>query len=271
MKKLLLAALTCAAGLSLAACGKKTSTTKGDKTTPTAKKLVVGTNAEFEPFEYKEGDKFVGFDMDLIRAYGEWAKVDIEIKDMEFDAVLAGVPTGKIDVAIAAITANDERRETMTFSDSYFSSNQVVVCKQGSTYSTLTTETEILNALKNKKIGCQRGTTGQYYIEGDAGLGYAGIDGATLAMYDNAPLALMALSNGSIDAVVIDEAPARAIVKSKFSTSLKVLDVALTSEEYAIAVKKTNTELATSLNQFLAAYKASGDYDKLVSKYFDAE
>lgn len=270
MKKLLLAALTCAAALSFTACGSKTTTKKA--TTAASKKLIVGTNAEFPPFEYKEGSEVTGFDIDLIKAYGAYANVEIEIQDMEFDAALAGVNTGKVDVAIAGITANDARREVMSFSNGYYSSNQVVVVNNDSTtLTTLTTEAEILEALKNKNIGCQRGTTGQYYIEGDAGLGYAGIDGATLAMYDNAPLALMALSNGSIDAVVIDEAPARAIVKSKFSTSLKVLDVALTSEEYAIAVKKTNTELATSLNQFLAAYKASGDYDKLVSKYFDAE
>ena len=269
MKKVLLAVLTGALGLSLMACGKKNETTGA--TTPKKEKLVVGTNAEFQPFEYKEGEKFVGFDMDLIRAYGEWANVDIEIKDMEFDSVLAGVPTGKIDIAIAAITANDERRETMTFSDSYFSSNQVVVCKQGSSYSTLTDKSEILNALKNKKIGCQRGTTGQYYIEGDTEWGFDGIDGATATMFDNAPMALMALKNGSIDAVIIDEAPAKSIVKSKFSSDLKVLTTALTEEEYAIAVKKTNTKLVKSLNDFLAAYKQNGEYDKLIAKYFDAE
>ena len=271
MKKLLLAALTCAAGLSLAACGKKTSTTKGDKTTPTVKKLVVGTNAEFPPFEYKDGTAITGFDMDLIRAYGEWAKIDIEIQDMEFDAALAGVTTGKVDVAVAAITVNDSRKEVMSFSNTYYASNQVVVCKQGSAYASLTTETEILNALKNKNIGCQRGTTGQYYIEGDEEWEFDGITGATCTMFDNASLAFMALNNGSIDAVIIDEAPAKSIVASKFSTTLKVLDCALTSEEYAIAVKKNNSELITSLNTFLAEYKTNGGYDALIAKYFDAE
>jgi len=274
MKKLLLAALTCLSALSLAACGgKKTDpTTKpGGDTDPAPKKLVVGTNAEFQPFEYKDGTEFAGFDMDLIRDYGKWAGVTIEIQDMEFDAALAGVSTGKVDIAIAAITVNDARKENMSFSNTYYASNQVVVCKTGSSYSTLTTETEILNALKNKKIGCQRGTTGQYYIEGDEEWKFDGITGATCSMYDNAPLALKALENGQVDAVIIDEAPAKSIVASKFSTTLTVLNTALTSEEYAIAVKKNNNELVLSLNQFLAAYKSNGDYDKLIAKYFDAE
>ena len=274
MKKLLLAALTCLSALSLAACKKNdgTTTKKDDDTsTPAAKKLVVGTNAEFPPFEYKDGTVITGFDMDLIKDYGKWAGVEIEIQDMEFDAALAGVTTGKIDIAIAGITANDTRREVMSFSNAYYASNQVVVCKTDSAYSTLTTETEILNALKNKKIGCQRGTTGQYYIEGDEEWEFDGISGATCTMFDNAALAFMALQNGQVDAVIIDEAPAKSIVSSKFSSTLTVLNTALTSEEYAIAVKKNNNDLITSLNSFLAAYKSNGDYDKLIAKYFDAE
>ena len=270
MKKLLLAALTCAAALSFTACGSKTTTKKA--TTAASKKLIVGTNAEFPPFEYKEGSEVTGFDIDLIKAYGAYANVEIEIQDMEFDAALAGVNTGKVDVAIAGITANDARREVMSFSNGYYSSNQVVVVNNDSTtLTTLTTEAEILEALKNKNIGCQRGTTGQYYIEGDEDWGFSGIAGADAKLYDNAPTALQALKNKQVDAVIIDEAPAKSIVDSKFSTSLTVLSTALTSEEYAIAVKKGNTELVESLNAFLAAYKANGEYDKLIKKYFDAE
>ncbi len=258
MKKLLLAVLTGAAALSLAACGKK--------------KLVVGTNAEFPPFEYKEGSTVTGLDIDLINAYGKWANVEIEVQDMEFDAALAGVKTGKIDIAIAGITANDARREVMSFSDGYYSSNQVVVVNSESTTLTnLTTEAEILAALEGKNIGCQRGTTGQYYIEGDVDWQFSGITGATCTMFDNAPTALTALKNKQVDAVIIDEAPAKAIVSSKFSTTLTILPTALTSEEYAIAVKKSNTKLVKSLNEFLAEYKSNGEYDKLIKKYFDAE
>lgn len=259
MKKLLGAILAGATALSLMACGKKN-------------KLVIGTNAEFPPFEYKEGSVVTGFDMDLIKAYGAWANKEIEIQDMEFDAALAGVTTGKVDIAIAGITANDARREVMSFSNGYYSSNQVVVVNSESTTLTnLTTEAEILAALEGKTIGCQRGTTGQYYIEGDEDWEFPGIKNATATLFDNAPTALQALKNKQVEAVIIDEAPAKSIVSSKFSTTLTILPTALTSEEYAIAVKKDNKKLVDSLNEFLAYYKSNGEYDKLIKKYFDAE
>ena len=256
MKKLLLAVLTGAAAISLAACGK-------------SNKLVVGTNAAFPPFEYKDDQgNITGFDMDLIKGYAKDAGKKIQIKDMEFDAALTSASKGKIDIAIAGITKNEKREETLSFSDGYYSSNQVVICKQGSSFSTLTTESEIISALGGKKIGCQRATTGQFYIEGDADWGFDGITGAECKPYDNGGLAIKDLNDGKLDAVILDEAPAKNIVAKTYSSTLTILNTALTQEEYAIAVKKGNSELVKSLNAYIAKIKANGEYDALLQKYF---
>ena len=277
MKKLLLAVLTGAAAISLVACGKKTTkgTTKKATgattvvTTQKKEKLVIGTNAAFPPFEFKDADgNITGFDMELIKAYGEYVNKDIEIKDMEFDAALTSAATGKIDIAIAGITKNEKREQTLSFSDGYYNSNQVVICKTGSDLSTLTAEEDILSALEGKKIGCQRATTGQFYIEGDADWGFDGIEGAQCKPYDNGGLAIKDLNDGKIDAVILDEAPAKNIVAKSYSSTLTILSTALTQEEYAIAVKKGNTELVNSLNAFIKTIKENGEYNKLLEKYF---
>ena len=261
MKKLLLAALTGVTALSLVACGKKSN------------KLVVGTNAAFPPFEYKdENGKITGFDMDLIKAYGEYVGKEVEIKDMEFDATLTSASKGKIDIAIAGITKNEKREKTLSFSDGYYSSNQVVVYKQGTelagTLSTLTAADDIVAALQGKKIGVQRATTGQFYVEGDADWGFDGITNAECKPYDNGGLAIKDLNDGKIDAVILDEAPAKNIVKKNYSSTLAIVNTALTEEEYAIAVKKGNTELVKSLNDFIKTIKDNGEYNKLLEKYF---
>lgn len=264
MKKLLLAVLTGASALTLAACGK-------------SNKIVVGTNAAFPPFEYKDGSNLVGFDMDLIRAYGESVGKKVEIKDMEFDAALTSASTGKIDIAIAGITKNSKREETLSFSDAYYASNQVVTLTK-TTYDELAPTlaglegeekiNAILNALKGKNIGVQRATTGHFYVEGDEDWGFDGIEGATAKPYDNGGLAMKDLSDGKIDAVILDEAPSKNIVSKNYSDKLAIIDTALTEEEYAIAVKKGNTELVKSLNEFIKTIKANGEYDKLLEKYF---
>ena len=265
MKKLLLVALTGAAALSLAACGK-------DKNT-----LVVGTNAAFPPFEYKVDNKITGFDMDLIQAYGKFAGKKIKIKDMEFDSALTSASTGKIDIAIAGITKNEKREKTLSFSDGYYSSNQVVVLSTTTAESinaatTTLTGNEKINAilkqLEGKKIGVQRATTGQFYVEGDADWGFDGIKDADCRPYDNGGLAIKDLNDGKVDAVILDEAPAKNIVSKNYSSTLSILDSALTEEEYAIAVKKGNTELVNSLNEFIKTIKANGKYNELLEKYF---
>ena len=265
MKKTNLSLLALLGVISLTGCSNKFYTLEEIQQSG---KLIVTTNAEFAPFEFKEGSELKGIDIEIIKAYGEYINVEVEIQDVDFDSALLSVSNCKSDLAIAAITKNETRDETMDFSVSYYEANQVVIVKEGSSYTSLTTADDIISALSanNAKIGCQRGTTGQYYIEGDADWDFEGIANTTCMTYDSGALAVTALSNGQIDAVIIDEAPASLYCKS--ISGVTYLDVVLTEEEYAIAVAEGNTTLVNSLNEFIGKIKEDGTFESIVSKYY---
>ena len=231
-------------------------------------KLVATTNAEFAPFEYKQGSKLVGIDIEILQAYADYINIELEIKDLDFDAALLSVSTFKADLAIAAITTNEKRKEIFDFSDSYYYANQVIIVKENSIYESCKSSQEVLDTLTANKaiIGCQRGTTGQYYIEGDSSWGFDGISNSICKAFDNGSLAVKALSNGQIDAVIIDEVPAKLYCKN--FTNVKTLDFVFTQEEYAIAVSKGNVTLVNSLNEFIEKIRKDGTFDSIVSKYY---
>ena len=180
--------------------------------------LVVATNTPFSPFEYKIGDKYCGIDIEIAALIAEKMNAELVIKDMNFDAVLTAVETGKADIVMAGLTVSAEREEQVTFSDTYYNASQVIIVKAGdTTFAECTTATEveaILNAMdKNTIIGYQNGTTGGLYVEGDEDWGFAGFP-VTAKGFDSAVSAAQALVNGQIDFVVVDEGPAQIIVKS---------------------------------------------------------
>ena len=230
--------------------------------------LTVATNAEFPPFEYVDGENFKGIDMDVVRLYGEHLGVEVDIQNMDFDAALLSVSTYKADISIAGVTKNAKREETLSFSDSYYVANQVVVVKKDGPFADLTTKEEILEALSNAKakIGCQRGTTGEYYIKGSQDWDFTGIEGTTCKTYDNGALAITDLEKGNLGAVIIDQAPAKLYEKN--FKKVVALDPILTEEEYCIAVAKGNDSLVESLNTFIAEIKTNGEFDKVLNAYF---
>ena len=230
--------------------------------------LIVATNAEFAPFEYVENGEFKGIDIDIIKQYEKYANVKIEIKNMDFDAALLSVSTSKADIAMAAITKNEKREENMDFTNSYYDANQVVIVNKDSIYSSCETKEELLNllSLNSAKIGCQRGTTGQYYIQGDKDWDFEGIANSQCKIYDNGSLAVYDLAKNNIDAVIIDEAPA--LLYCKKNDKIKTLDFVLTSEEYCIAVEKGNNELLNSLNAFINEIKNNGTHEQIINSYF---
>lgn len=233
-----------------------------------AGKIIVTTNAEFAPFEFKEGNELKGIDIEIIKEFGKHINVEVEIQDVDFDSALLSVSNYKSDLAIAAITKNATRDETMDFSNSYYSANQVVIVKENSEFTSLTSVEDIISALSSTqaKIGCQRGTTGQYYIEGDEEWEFEGIANSECITYDSGALAVTALANGQIDAVIIDQAPASLYCKS--ISGVTYLDVILTEEEYAIAVAEGNDTLIQALNDFITKIKGDGTFDSIVSKYY---
>ncbi len=180
--------------------------------------LVVATNAEFAPFEYKEGDAFYGIDMEIAALLAKELGLELVINDMQFDAVCLSVGEHKCDIAMAGLTINEEREKSVAFTDSYYEASQrIIVMADDTTFDECKDAAAIEEILKGfddtTSIGYQNGTTGQYYILGDADWDFDGFK-VTGKGYTSGALAVQDLINGNIAAVVIDAAPAARIVEN---------------------------------------------------------
>ena len=219
--------------------------------------LTMATNAEFPPFEYLENGEIVGADVEIAEAIAEKLGKKLEITNIDFDAALTGAATGKYDMAVAGITANDERRQNMNFSFDYYTASQAIIVKADSTIAAS-------KDLEGKTISCQEGTTGEQYL----------LDNKfAIQSFKTGAEAITALTSGKVDAVVIDDAVARAL-SAEQNGATKVLDEALTQEAYAIALQKGDDELTAEIDGALEALKADGTLAKIFEKYdlpYDAE
>ena len=180
--------------------------------------LVVATNAAFEPFEYMQGDAYVGIDMEIAALLAEELGKELVIQNMDFDAVCLSVGQQKCDIAMAGLTVSEERKEYVTFSDTYYQASQrLIVPSDNTDFDDMTDADSIAAALaeldSSVKIGCQQGTTGNSYIEGSEDLGFPGLE-ATGQPYKSGSLAVQDMLNGNIDFVIIDAAPAAAITEA---------------------------------------------------------
>ena len=185
--------------------------------------LVVATSTGFEPFEMVDGNgKYSGIDLEIADGLAKYLGKELVIKDMQFEAVVTSVESGLCDIGMAGLTITPAREKVVTFSDSYYSANQVLIVPADNTEfdgcKTADDVVAILNAKTDAcKIGCQKGTTGSVYITGDAedpdGYGFAGLP-VTKMEYDYASLAFTAMINGEIDYVIVDDAPANAIANA---------------------------------------------------------
>ena len=262
-----IAAMAMAIGMvaSLAACGNTSSKQEGDDSglkTAESGKLIMSTNAQFPPYEMTTDDGgFEGIDVEVAQAIAEKLGLELVVDDMGFDAALTAVQTGQSDMAMAGITVNDDRLKVMDFSDSYATGVQVVIVKEGSSIQTVD---DLANA---KMIGTQKGTTGYIYCSAPVEEDGYGEDHVT--GYDSGALAVMALMNDQVDAVVIDNEPAKAFVEA--NEGLKILDTEFAVEDYAIGVDKGNTQLLDAINGALKELIADGTVQSIVDKYITAE
>lgn len=188
---------------------------KQDKTKD---QLLVATNAEFEPFEYKEGNKFYGIDMEIAKLLADKLGKELVIIDMAFDAVLLSVQQQKADIGMAGLTVTEERAKQVDFCDSYYNASQKLVVKaDDTTFDNCKTKEDVDKILQgfdsSVLIGGQNGTTGQYYVEGSEDFGFTKLN-ATWKGYANGSLAVQDLINGGLNYVIIDAAPAQAITNS---------------------------------------------------------
>lgn len=264
MKKiiaLVLAVAMIASVAMLAGCGgtKENTATADSSDKPT---LTMATNAYFPPYEYYEGDKIIGIDAEVAQAIADKLGMELKIVDIEFDSIITGVQTGKYDMGMAGMTVTDERKQSVDFSDSYATGIQSVIVKEDSE---ITSVDDILAEGATYKVGVQLSTTGDIYITDD--LGDAAADRVTEFQTGND--AVVALSSGKVDAVIIDNEPAKSYVAS--TTGLKILDTEYVAEDYAICFAKENTELRDKVNGALKELIADGTVQKIVDKYISAE
>ena len=178
--------------------------------------LVVATNAAFAPFEYMEGESYLGIDMEIAALLAEELGLELVIDNMDFDAVCLSVGQQKCDIAMAGLTVKPEREEYVTFTDSYYSASQKLIAMADDTTFDACADAAAVEAILNgmdasTKIGVQNGTTGKFYIEGDEEWGFAGFK-VTCTGYQNGTQAVQDMINGNLNYVVIDSAPAKCIV-----------------------------------------------------------
>lgn len=218
--------------------------------------LVMATNAEFPPYEYHEGDAVVGIDADIAKAIADELGMELEIEDIAFDSIIPEITSGKADMGLAGMTVTEDRKMNVDFSDTYAKASQKIIVTEDSKIATP-------DDLKGVVVGVQLGTTGDIYVSD------LEADGTTVERYNKGFEAVQALSQGKIDAVVIDGEPAKTFVSQ--TEGLKILEESFTDEEYAIAVKKGNTELLEKINGALKTLKENGTLDEIVAKYIKAE
>ena len=240
---------------SAAASSEAASAAATELTTVEAGKLTMATNAAFPPYEMTtDAGEFEGIDIETAQAIADKLGLELQIDDMDFDAALLSVQQGKADIVMAGVTVTDERKAVMDFSDSYATGIQCIIVPEGSDIASP-------DDLAGKKIGTQRGTTGYIYCSDDFG-------DENVVAYDDGLTAVQALNNGQVDAVVIDNAPAKEFVAA--NPGLVILDTSYAEEDYAIGVAK-GSSLKDAVNAALEELKADGTLQSIVDKYITAE
>lgn len=286
MKKILTMALALSMALTMAACGSSNS---GAASTPAAGssaasasaagssaaadpedafttvesgKLHMATNAAFPPYEMTDDNGgFEGIDVEIATAIADKLGLELVVDDMDFSSVINAVQGGKADIAMAGLTVNEERKQNVDFTASYATGVQVVIVPEDSD---ITTVDDLSN---DKMIGTQEATTGYIYCSDTPENGGYGED--HVVAYTNGATAIQALLGGKVDAVVIDNEPAKAFVAA--NPTLKILDTEYVTEEYAIGISKENNALLDAVNGALEDLIADGTVQSIVDKYITAD
>lgn len=216
------------------------------------KTLVLGTDPGFKPFEYKQGQEIVGFDIDLAREIAKDTNRSLQIEEIAFDGLLPALQAGRIDLIAAGMTVTPDRRKNAEFSHTYYTAAQkIIVPKTGSTIATS-------DDLIGRRIGVQLGTTADTLAHK--------IREAQVVQLQSTASVVQELSSRRIDAAIMDDGPAQQYLAT--NPQLVALPRNLSREDYAIAIKKGNSKLLAEVNASIAAMKRDGRYEKLIKKHF---
>lgn len=226
-----------------------------------AEKLIISTECTFPPYEYYDGANIVGIDIEIAEAIAlKLGYEGIEVKDIAFDNVIPAVTEGTAHIAMAGLTANAERMNSVYFSFPYATGIQVIIVKEDSPIKTID---DLFTC--NPVIGVQMATTGDIY----AGWDFEDTGSGKVSRFPNGVDAIEALKNGKVDCVMIDNEPAKAFVAN--NEGLKILESAYAEEDYAIAISKDNIDLLGKVSAALQDLIADGTVDAIIEKYIPAE
>jgi len=216
--------------------------------------IVMGTNAEFEPFEFWSGGQIVGIDVAIARAIADELDKDLDIRDMDFTALLVALNRGEVDFVAAGMTINDERRESVDFSIPYFQAMQAIVVAADNN------SVQSAADLQGIAVAAIAGYTG-YNFSNDV------LNLPNLRAYSSPAFAVAALQQGSVDAIVIDYTTARALVNANSDLQVVMDEDVFGSEYYGIAVRQGETDLLNSINLVLQRLLDSGELDEIIAYY----
>lgn len=239
----------------LSGCGSSETSGNGEE-----KKLKVVTNAAYAPMEYMEGDKVVGFDVDFINAVAKEAGYEVEVKHTGWDAMFVEIEDEISDLAVAAITITDDRKESYDFSVPYYASSNMILVPEGS-------DVKSVEDLKDKVISVQNGTTGQ-----EAAEGVLGVNHKNIKKFEDINLAILELVNGGADAVIADKPVLEGYVKSNPDQKLVLIEDegAFTTDYLGIMFPK-GSELKADFDEAVKKVLDNGKYAEVYKEWFGAE
>ena len=220
-------------------CGEKEQTTT----------YVVAMEATFPPYEFYKGSEIVGIDVDILNEIGRRKGVQFKLEDMAFDSIITAVQTGKVDLVVSGLTVTEDRKRMVDFTRPYSGAKQVVIAPKNAPIYTK-------EQLATLRLGVQHGSSGDMYVTENI---------CEPERFTNGALAVSAMNAGKLDAVVLDNAPAENHVAG--SPNLTIQPQALVEEEYAMALRKDNTELLNMLNAALMELEADGTLKAIIDRH----
>ncbi|WP_246860870.1 basic amino acid ABC transporter substrate-binding protein [Bacillus sp. REN3] len=244
--------------LLMAACGTtETKEANGVDGGKVKKELRVVTDAAYAPFEYQEGDKIVGFDIDFLKAAAKEAGYELKFEHVGWDPIFVEIKSKRADLAVSSISIDDERKQTYDFSLPYFLSTNKILVREDS-------DVESAADLKGKKVAVQNGTTGQAAVDK-----LLGKNNKDIKKFDNNNLAIMEMMSGGADAVVADNGVVEVYAKNNPNEKLKVIEdsTSFDSEFYGILFPK-GSELKKEFDQAIRKIIENGTYERIHEDWF---
>lgn len=224
--------------------------------------IIIGTNAEYAPFEYLDSDgNLVGFDYEIVEAIAKEEGLKVKWKDLPFDSLVGAMETGDINVIAAAIGPTEERAKSVDFSEVYYTGSQSIVSRDNEGF-------DSFDALSRHSVAVLEGSLSDMIASGE-NTDYGKVKGAKVKRFKNASSAIMELKNGGVDTVIIDTIMAQ--IYCNQTKGIQYCEIEGTKEDTVFCIEKGNTALKQEINDGLAKIKKNGTYDELYKKYFSGE